>query len=568
MTQALIDNLPLIAAAPDGIKALRGLILDLAVRGKLVPQDPKDEPASELLKRIEDERRRLIEAGSIRKGPSRPSRPVAEIETPQGWSSASLGDIIGSIDAGWSPACLAEPSPSEATWGVLKTTAVQSLNYLQAENKQLPSSLRARPELEVRSGDILITRAGPKNRVGVSCLVQHTRPKLMISDKIIRIHVVGDIIDSGFVCLAMNAGVTAEFLEAAKSGMAESQMNISQEKLRVAPLAIPPLAEQRRIVAKVDELMALCDWLEAQQADAETVHAALVKTLLDTLIQSQDADDFAANWQRLSQHFPTIFTTEASVDALRQTIVQLAVLGKLTSQYSSDTPAGELMSRVLSMGNPSRNSGRSAEAYPPYHLPGGWEWVSLGQLGPEFQNGVSSRGDIGGRPVTVLRLADVEDTRISLSDSRELNIDRKSILKYGLKFGDILIVRVNGSSDIVGKFVLVDDPGDSIYCDHFIRMRLSSEIIDPFYLEVYSQSQIMRERIRKLFITTAGQKTVNQSHICSLPIPLPPLAEQHRIVAKVDELFALCDSLKAQIAESRAVQRQLATALVEQALAA
>src|SRR3546814_9188873 len=108
--------------------------------------------------------------------------------------------------------------------------------------------------------------------------------------------------------------------------------NISLAKLRPLPFAIPPLAEQHRIVAKVDELMELCVRLEAQQADAESAHAQLVATLLDSLTKASDSDDFAASRQRLSAHFHTLFTTESSIDALKESLLQLAVMGKLAPQ--------------------------------------------------------------------------------------------------------------------------------------------------------------------------------------------------------------------------------------------
>ncbi len=116
------------------------------------------------------------------------------------------------------------------------------MQYLEHENEELPEKLVPRPEAETRVGDILFTRAGPTNRVAISCLVQATRPKLMISDKIIRFHPIDVGIDGRFMTLCLNTGATASYLESAKSGIAASQVNISQEKLRLAPIPLPPLA--------------------------------------------------------------------------------------------------------------------------------------------------------------------------------------------------------------------------------------------------------------------------------------------------------------------------------------
>lgn len=282
--------------------------------GKLVEQDPNDEPASALLEKIAEEKARLIQEGKIKK-PHKPFE-VAQYELPQipsSWSWVALGNLIAVMDAGWSPACPSEPAKEES-WGVLKTTAIQVMNYRPSENKRLPESKKPKQQYEVKNGDILITRAGPKNRVGISCWVNETRERLMISDKIIRFDLVHTKILEPFIVLCLNTGMTSKHLEKAKSGMAESQMNISQEKLKVAPIPFCPANEQHRIVAKVDELMALCDGLEQQTGDQLDAHDVLVNTLLDALTRIEDADEVAAQWARLAEHFDTLFTTEASID--------------------------------------------------------------------------------------------------------------------------------------------------------------------------------------------------------------------------------------------------------------
>jgi type I restriction enzyme S subunit len=265
------------------IDSLKQTLLQLAVMGKLVPQDASDEPASELLKRIQVKKSKLIADGKIKK--DKALAPMANDEhpfvLPNGWKWARLSEVTTGMDSGWSPACLENSSPSDAIWGVLKTTAVQVMQYLEHENKELPGELVPRPEAEVKAGDILFTRAGPTNRVAISCLVQTTRPKLMISDKIIRFHPVEGGIDGRFMTLCLNTGATAEFLENVKSGMAASQVNISQEKLRLAPIPMPPVALQHRIVAKVDELMALCEQLKSRLTDAKQLQQKLADVMIE-----------------------------------------------------------------------------------------------------------------------------------------------------------------------------------------------------------------------------------------------------------------------------------------------
>ncbi|MBF6058295.1 restriction endonuclease subunit S [Thiomicrorhabdus sp. HH1] len=277
----IAENFDVLFTTENSIDQLKQTILQLAVMGKLVPQNPNDEPASELLKKIATEKTQLIKDGKLKKSKPLPEITEAEkpFDLPNGWEWVKLNEIISMMDAGWSPACPPEPSPDNETWGVLKTTSVQILQFLPEENKLLPSNKEPRPQYEVKSGDILVTRAGPWNRVGISCLVKETRPKLMTSDKLIRFHLVDVGMSEEYMVLALQAGVTAEYLESCKSGMASSQVNISQDKLKAAPIPLPALEEQKLIVTKVNELIALCDQLKTQLQTAQQTQIHLAQSI-------------------------------------------------------------------------------------------------------------------------------------------------------------------------------------------------------------------------------------------------------------------------------------------------
>lgn len=248
------------------VDALKQAILDIAVRGRLVEQSKDEEPAST----------------HLALAPSKNDRaPAGYPDLPGGWACRPLGQIIGGMDSGWSPACHPFPAQSEDKWGVLKTTAVQELEYLQEENKELPEKLEPRESAEACAGDILITRAGPTNRVGICCYVPETRSKLMISDKIIRFRPASKDMSGQFLALALSAGPAAQHLEGAKSGMASSQVNISQTKLKNTWVMLPPPAEQRRIIAKVDELLAVCDALKSRLSEAVETQRHLADAIVE-----------------------------------------------------------------------------------------------------------------------------------------------------------------------------------------------------------------------------------------------------------------------------------------------
>jgi type I restriction enzyme S subunit len=555
------------AASVYGIRKLRELILELAVRGKLVPQDANDEPASELLKRIQAKKAKLIAEGKIKK--DKPLPPITDednsFEIPQGWERVRLGDVANSQAGfafksnGFNESGLGLPLIRIRDVGQAFTGTYFEGDY--------------REEFVVMQGDYLISMDGEFR------VAKWLNEKALLNQRVSRLIFFGSEMAREFIAEALQARLRE--LQGVKAYTTVDHLSGGQISNSV--IAFPPVVEQHRIVAKVDELMALCDQLETQHSNAAEAHEKLVSHLLGTLTQSPNTVSPLCkrgaggdlDWQRIAVHFDTLFTTEASIDALKQTLLQLAVMGKLVQQDPKDEPASELLKRIQAEKAKLIAEGKIKKAKPlppitdedkPFGLPNIWEWVRLEDLMAEFQNGASSRGDSDGESVVVLRLADIKDRCISLEEPRELLISPNMIEKYRLLLGDILVVRVNGSADLVGGFVVCEQSFDGIYCDHFIRMRISQKIINPRFLALVGASQLVRDRIKDLFVTTAGQKTVNQGHIGSLIIPLLSAAEQHRIVAKVDELMAICDQLKFRITKANQLQQKLADVLVDQAI--
>ena len=555
-----------------GIKKLRELILGLAVRGKLVPQDPSDEPASVLLERIAVEKARLVKEGKIKKPKALPEIGEEEkpFELPAGWEFTRVGSIINRISNGFSGVQNKEGNGFPLTRIESISESVINMGRVGYSPSIPHDKLNY---YRLNQGDILLSHINSDLHVGKTAIF-HGNHELYHGVNLLLIRT-SCLVSYDYIDLVFNQlRLSGYFLSVAQHAIGQSSINQSIVQSVLIPL--PPLDEQHRIVAKVKELMALCDQLEQQSEAQLAAHQMLVETLLATLTDSADADELAQNWARLSTHFDTLFTTESSIDALKQTILQLAVMGKLVPQDPSDEPASALLERIAAKKAQLVKEKKIKKEKPlpaisedekPFELPKGWEWCRLGALMPQFQNGASSRGDSGGIPITVLRLADIKDWKVSLADTRELSIDSKSIDKYLLEKGDTLIIRVNGSSDIVGRFIGCDENYDAIYCDHFIRMRFLVEVFNTRYLSLLGSSNIVRSKIADLFISTAGQKTVNQGHISSIVLPLPSITEQHRIVAKVDELMTICEQLKSRLQTSQQTQLALAESLVEGALA-
>lgn len=277
-----------------GIKKLRELILELAVRGKLVPQDPNDEPTGELLKRIQAEKAKLVVEGKIKK--EKPLPPISDeekpFELPQGWEWVRLGNVIDYVNG------FAFSSKDFTTQGigVVKIGDIQQgkiePEFMSRVSEDVVDGLDVR--LQVVNGDLVIAMSGATTgKLGFN----DTEEVFYLNQRVGKI--VPFIVSKRFLYFDL----TTKIAENLKKSFGSAIPNLSTEQINAIVTAIPPTEEQHRIVAKVDELMTLCDQLETQHINAAEAHEKLVNHLLGTLTQSQSADDFSANWQRITAHF-------------------------------------------------------------------------------------------------------------------------------------------------------------------------------------------------------------------------------------------------------------------------
>lgn len=556
-----------------GIKKLRELILELAVRGKLVPQDPNDVPASVLLERIAAKKAQLIKDKKIKKPKALPeiSEDEKPFELPQGWEWCRLQDSIDVRDG-------THDSPKDAngdeTYPLVTSKDFKdgSINFESARKISAEDHFEISKRSHVEVDDILFSMIG--GNIGNQVIVKDIREFSIKNVALFKYY--DKKITAPYYFKIYTENLASVLQESAKGG---AQPFISLGALRKLVLALPPIEEQYRVVAKVDELMGLCDALEAQTESSITAHQTLVEVLLVALLKApeqtatpeQATTQFQQNWQRLSEHFDTLFTTTASIDTLKQTILQLAVMGKLVPQSPNDEPAAKLLERIAAEKAQLIKDKKIKKQKPlpeitdeekPLGLPQSWSICRLAELLPQFQNGASSRGDKSGREIIVLRLADIKNWEVCLKETRLIQIEENSINRYQLNKDDILIIRVNGSADIVGRFIACKNDFDAIYCDHFIRMRFPFKIFTTEFISLLGSTDLIRKRIAELFVSTAGQKTVNQTHIGSLIVTVPPLEEQQRIVTKVDELISLCDQLKARLSDAQTTKFHLTDAIV------
>lgn len=238
---------------PDQVKKS---ILQMAVEGKLVEQRPEEGTGEELFRKIQEEKAKLIKEGKIKKQKSLADITDEEkpFDIPESWKWVRLGDIIVDTEAGKSPQCSNKPSKADE-WGVIKTTAIQDGYFLASENKVLPVNFPVQAHQVVHEGDLLITRAGPKNRTGVVCVVDIEPSKLILSDKTVRIKYLDKLTNPYYLMAMLASPKIQDEVIASMSGMAASQVNISQNKMKEYFIPLPPITEQNRIVARLNQVL-------------------------------------------------------------------------------------------------------------------------------------------------------------------------------------------------------------------------------------------------------------------------------------------------------------------------
>jgi type I restriction enzyme, S subunit len=548
-----------------GIKKLRELILELAVRGKLVSQDPNDEPASELLKKINREKARLVKEGKVKKQASLPEITDVEkpLKLPKGWVTTRLGNLMNLVSG-------QHLGPQEYS----ETNIEGMVPYLTGPaefGEQYPIPLRFTVEKRAVAlkGDILITCKGS----GVGKL-NIANTEIAISRQLMAIQPIdGNPQYLKLLAESLNKNFRENVVGIAIPG-------ISREDVTEVVVNIPPLAEQHRIVAKVAELMALCDELENQQTNSNVAHETLVATLLGSLTDAENSNSFDESWQRIANHFDILFTTEHSIDQLKQTILQLAVMGRLVPQNPEDEPASELLKKINREKARLVNEGKIkkqvslpevTEDEKPFELPVGWEWTRLGNSsilkgGFAYQSSKFLNDGV----CQVIRMGNIRPDYLRL-DENPVYISEtlgEGTSEYLIEPDDILLTMTGTKGKRDYLYSLIITPDNLLDRKLFLNQRLCivRTFLFPRFQNMVMKSDRLLDVIYSKSTGTANQANIGMSAINEWVIPLPPLIEQQRIVSKVDELFALCDGLKERLIKAQTLQNQLAVAVVEQAL--
>ena len=519
-----------IAEAPGGIERLRELVLQLAVRGRLVPQDEGAEAPVSILERNAKEKRCLVDQRKISKPKSLPRLSSDEVpfNVPETWQWIRLGDVALVVMGNSPPGS----SYNEQGLGVPLINGPVEFSA-GAFGLIICRKYTTKPNQMCTTGDMLIcVRGATTGRTNIAAF-----------DACIGRGVA--LVRAWDAQQYVNLYLWYVGKELLAAGKGTTFPSISYADLAGKPLPLPPLAEQHRIVAKVDELMGLIDRLAAARRSREDCRTAARDSALAALRNASTSEDVETAWTRIAERMDYLFAVSADLVPLREAVLQLAVRGRLVSQNADDEPASELLEQITiekAQLVKAKVTGRQASrkpirlADPPFLIPKSWEWIPATY--PSY-----SVSDLGKK----IRTKEVLET------GKFPVVDQGKVKIRGYCNNDKKVIKVESPLILFGdhtrEIKLIDF--DFVVGADGVKILKPICILEQFYFLV----------LKWLPLTDRGYGRHFKLLKAEL-IPLPPLAEQHRIVAKVDELMGLIDRLEQHLVAKEETQRDFAAAFL------
>lgn len=530
--EVLLKHFDRVSDAPETVPRLRQFVWDLAVRGKLVDQNSSDEPASRILERMATEATgckssKLMSAQHVNVVPSR----EMPFEIPASWIWTRLG-AIGEWGSGSTPS-RAHP---ELYGGGIPWLKSGELN----DNRELSGSEETVTQAAVDSGSF---RQNKKGDVLIAMYGATIGKVAILTEPAVTNQAVCGCtpfrgLYNHFLFYFL-VSQRSYFRGASEGG---AQPNISKQKILGFPIPLPPELEQYRIVEKLDELMALCDRLEEVQNTRNSGQARLATATLQNLHSDTDEDTVRENARFFIKNLPKLTVHPHQIEELRQTILHLAVRGRLLPQSREEEPAPFF-----------GITGEAGEGRLDFTIPPGWNWARVADVADARLGKMLDKAKNSGRPVRYLRNTNVHWFDIRMDELKELKIENTEIEKYCLRPGDVLICE--GGHGIGRTAVWQKNDTDIVFQKALHRVRPQAALNSDFF--VYCMFVYYHAGILEDYFTGVGIPHFTGQALAKLIFPLPPIAEQRRIVAKVKELLTLCEQLETNLAVIQAESHNL-----------
>lgn len=562
----LLKEFNVVIDTTEGLTELRSLILGLAVRGKLVPQDPNDEPASELLDKIVDKRHSLFEEGKIRKPKklSELSNVEVTFAIPDTWAWARLGKIveIGSSSRVHKKDWKKEGIPFLRAREIVK---LSNNGFVENElfiSKDLYESLIEEGNVPEKD-DFMITGVGT---IGVPYIVK-SDDKFYFKDASVLIFKNFYDLYPNYLFYLFKSPLWNNTIH--KGSMGTTVHTFTITRANDVPIPFPPIKEQHRIVQKIESLFAEVDDLEAKLSRQTKLDEKLQLAVNAEVQQAADSEASKSAWNFITANFETLYHTPEAIDNLKKNILNEAVRGRLVPQNPKDEPATELLKKIESEKQRIYEAGeiRKPKDLPsvkedeiPFEIPESWGWCRLGDV----------YGDIGTKtPDSKFSYIDV-----SSIDNKNYRIDRSKVEIIDSDDAPSRARRMVKEGSLIYSTVRPYLLNVAIVENDFKYEPIAStafEVINVFegifnkYLYRYLLSNPFIEYVNDQMVGVA-YPAINKKDMQNSMIPIPPLDEQHRIVRRIEELFAICDRFKAQQEQRQQVNEKLVKGLVSEVL--
>lgn len=564
--ELLLSNFDMIIDSPEKVSELRKLILQLAVQGKLVDQDSSDEPASVLLMHIQEEKQKLLKEKAIRK--EKALAPIEEddipFDIPEGWVWERMGNLCFRITDG------AHHTPKYVDSGVpFLSVKDMSKGFINLSNTRFISQetheeliKRCHPQFE----DVLLTKVGT---TGIAKVIDvELEFSIFVSLALLQFN--RDCIYPYYLEYLINSPLVKEKSKSGTKGIGNKNLVLKTIKNFAVPL--PPKNEQERIVARIKQMMEYCDSLQKKLEEEAKLRVTLNKSALYHLETSEDEESFQKNFSVISRNFGMLYDVPENVAQLKQSILRLAVQGRLVEQDSDDEPASVLLERIREekerlikekVIKKDKNLSPIEGDEVPFQLPKAWEWSRLGHILLSIKYGTSKKCILDEVGTPILRIPNVSKGRINLDEVKYTQLDAKEFDSLKLQEGDLLLIRSNGSVSLVGRTTLVNSTIENYaYAGYLMRLRLNPDFINPRYLKLCMDSPYIRHLIEAPIRTTTGVHNINSTEVSNLKISVPPLEEQLRIVTKVNQLFNFCNETQKLMENSQIIHQKMTQSLM------
>lgn len=571
--ERLLELYDRISEAPDAVSRLRRFVLDLAVRGKLVEQDPGDDPASELLSRIEAERAQFLGGKSSKKVKALSAVEEPPFAVPTNWQWSRLGTLADIVRGVSFPASDKSQAPGAGLMPCLRSGNIQTATQWD-DLIYVPESSLKNNEQRIRDGDVLISIANSYALVGKCSIVNDPPFESTFGAFLaaIRLHSILPTYAKAFLTSDYSA-------EAFRAGSSQTTniANITFSTIRNHCIPVPPLAEQHRIVAKVDELMALCDRLEEIHNTREATRDRLTTSTLSRLTAPDTDEQSCRDHARFAlDTLPALTARPDQIKTLHQTILDLAIHGKLVKQFPGDERAAQLLQKNANNKADLERSGKikkrkttAKQRDEPitFLLPNGWALTDLGSVAFKITDGAHKTPTYVENGIPFVSVKDFSGGKLNLNHTRRISESEHRRLHERCDpcRGDILIGRIG----TLGRAVVVDtDVEFSIFVSVGL-IRFDHNTIDPDYLCILLNSPFVSAEFDRIKVGGGSHTNkLNLGDLHTVALPIPPLAEQRRIVAKVNELMTLCDQLEASLTKAETTRGRLLESMLQAALQA